>query len=139
MLNSSTLLNPHHVYDLAGTYTITLIARNNNGCVDTIKKPLVVNDIFTFYAPNAFTPNSDNLNELFLPLGTGWDKKTFKMHIYDRWGNMIFTTDDPDKGWDGKANNGNDIAQIDTYIWKVNLSDIFGQKHSYHGRISIIK
>ncbi|MDP2388424.1 MAG: PKD domain-containing protein [Bacteroidota bacterium] len=137
--NASTLLNPNHVYDLAGTYTITLIAKNNNGCIDIIEKPLVVNDIYTFYAPNAFSPNSDNTNETFLPLGTGWNKKTFKMNIFDRWGNMIFTTDDPDKGWDGKANNGNDIAQIDTYVWKVNLSDIFGQKHSYYGRISIIK
>jgi hypothetical protein len=43
------------------------------------------------------------------------------------------------KGWDGRANNGSEPAQIDTYIWKVDLTDVFGKNHKYIGRITIIK
>lgn len=82
----------------------------------------------TIYIPNAFTPNEDNLNEIFLAKGTGIS--LFGMSIFDRWGNLIFTSDDIDKGWDGKIQGGHyllkgdgkEAAQQDVYIWKINYT-----------------
>jgi gliding motility-associated-like protein len=100
---------------------------------------VIVKGIFTFYAPNTFTPNEDRVNDVFIPLGVGWDLEKYELNIFDRWGNNCFNTKDAGKGWDGKVNNGNEPAQIDTYTWKVNLTDVFGKNHKYIGRISIIK
>jgi hypothetical protein len=57
----------------------------------------------------------------------------------DRWGNLMFETYTWGQGWNGKANNGADIAQIDTYVWKVDLKDFLGNKHAYTGICNLIK
>jgi gliding motility-associated-like protein len=98
-----------------------------------------IKDDFVFYAPNAFTPDGDGINDVFLPLGVGWDIPTFEMYIFDRWGNLIFFTDDYRKGWDGTANKGAEIAQIDVYVWKVNLRDNTGLRHNFIGHVTIVK
>jgi gliding motility-associated-like protein len=136
---SSTLQNPSHIYAQMGTYTVTLIAQNQQGCSDTITEQITITDIFTFYAPNTFTPDGDMLNEKFLPIGEGWNNATYYLWIYDRWGNLIFKTQDPFKGWDGKINANGDIVQEDVYVWKAQLSDIFKKQHQYSGTITLIK
>ncbi|MGZ3903491.1 MAG: PKD domain-containing protein, partial [Bacteroidia bacterium] len=135
----STTQNPQHTYQEIGTYPVTLISQSPNGCKDTVTVIVVVNDIFTFYAPNAFSPNEDNLNPVFKPTGEGWNLSTFQMWIFDRWGNQIFKTTDPNKGWDGKVNGRGDVAQEDTYVWKVTLDDFTGKHHIYNGVVNIIK
>ena len=136
---SSTLTNTSYTYSQAGVNTTTLIAKNNFGCKSIAVHDVVVKDIFTFYAPNTFTPNGDNVNDYFMPLGIGWDPNKYELDIFDRWGNNCFTTNEIGRGWDGRANNGSEIAQIDTYTWKVNLTDIFGITHVYVGRVTILK
>jgi len=136
-LSNSTLQNPSHVYAAMGNYPVMLIVQNQKGCVDTVIHEVQIKDVFTFYAPNTFTPNEDNFNETFLPVGTGWDNTRFKMSIYDRWGNLILTTTNPNQGWDGKMKGM--IAQQDIYVWKVELQDIYAKTHSYSGTIAIIK
>ena len=133
--SSSVSLN----YENEGQYPVTLIATNNFGCKDSITKIIKVEPIFTFYAPNTFTPNSDNINETFFPLGIGWNEDTYKLYIFDRWGELIYTSNDVRKGWDGKAKKGNEIAEQDVYTWKVELDDIFKNHHSYIGHITLLK
>ncbi len=123
-----------------GLYPVMLVASNSMGCADTAIKIIKINSEFTFYAPNCFTPNDDNLNNTFLPKGMGWDSNTFKMQIFDRWGAQIFSTNNPFEGWDGTfKGRGGDKVQDDTYIWKVYLKDIYHKEHSYVGHVSIIK
>lgn len=136
-LSTSSQQNPSHNYSTIGEYPVTLIVNNQYGCIDTVTKEVIITDIYTFYAPNTFSPNSDELNEFFLPTGTGWDIETFHMYIFDRWGNLVLTTRDAYKGWDGKIHGT--LAQEDTYVWKVTLKDIFGEAHSYSGVVSLIK
>ena len=138
-ITTSTLTNPSHTYAQEGTYSTTLTATNQYGCKDIMIHDIVVKGIFTFYAPNTFTPNEDNINDIFLPLGVGWDLDNYQLDIFDRWGNNCFNTNDVGKGWDGKANHGNESAQIDTYTWKVDLKDIFGKNHKYIGKVVIIR
>jgi gliding motility-associated-like protein len=53
--------------------------------------------------PNAFTPNGDGLNDVFLAFGIG--VKSFYMEVVDRWGEKIFESDSMDQGWDGTYSN----------------------------------
>jgi gliding motility-associated-like protein len=138
-LTTSTLTNPSYTYNQEGIYSTTLTATNQYGCKDVAIHDIIVKGIFTFYAPNTFTPNEDNKNDIFLPLGVGWDSEKYQLDIFDRWGNYCFTTKEVGQGWDGKANKGSETAQIDTYTWKVDLTDVFGKNHKYIGRVTIIR
>ncbi len=135
----STAQNPSYQYPSTGANTVTLIVTNQFGCVDTATQIVDIIDDFVFYAPNAFTPDGDGLNDIFLPRGIGYDIETFNLMIFDRWGNNIYSTDDYNKGWDGRANHGTDIAQIDVYVWKVELTDNKKLKHKYIGHVTIVK
>ncbi len=134
---SSNNQNPSHVYGQPGTYIVTLIAQNKQGCNDTVTEQIIVNDIFTFYAPNTFSPNGDGINDFFKPLGTGWDNAGYNLWIFDRWGNLFFHTSDTNKGWDGTLNGK--TVQEDVYVWKANLNDYKRESHSYNGTITVIK
>jgi gliding motility-associated-like protein len=87
--------------------------------------------------PNAFSPNDDDLNDTFCGVGVGIDK--YKMEIFDRWGNLIFITNDLKDSWDGRANNGNDIALQDVYVWKAYITDVYGMRHQYKGIVSLVR
>lgn len=137
--NTSTVQNPEHTYPNPGMYASSLVVTNQFGCKDSVSYYVEIIDDFVFYAPNAFTPDNDGINDIFLPLGVGWDVSTYELYIFDRWGNNIFFTDDYRKGWDGHANHGAEIAQIDVYVWKVNLKDNQGRKHNYIGHVTIVK
>ncbi len=131
--------NPSHTYpsDVSGVYTTMLAVSNIYGCVDTTYLDVVIRPDFTFYIPNAFSPNNDGMNDTFYGKGTGI--ATFNIYIYDRWGNLIFHADDINKAWDGKANGGGDIAQQDVYVWKVFITDVNTDKHDYIGTVTIVR
>lgn len=97
--STSTETNPIHNYINDGTYTVMLISTNVEGCSDTTYQTIVVLPDFYFYFPNAFTPNHNDRNDLFMGYGVGIKK--YNMKIYDRWGEKLFETDDLYTGWDG--------------------------------------
>ncbi|MFI5148716.1 MAG: PKD domain-containing protein [Bacteroidia bacterium] len=136
---TSTLPNPVYAYRDTGCYPIVLIVTGSNGCTDTAKAPVCVEPDFTFYAPNTFTPNGDGKNDEWMPFGTGIDVNNYHLMLFDRWGNLIFETYKWDQGWDGRANGGANIAQIDTYVWKVDLKDFKHNPHHYRGHCNLIK
>ncbi len=129
--------NPVHQFKDTGVYTTRLIVKNQYGCLDTIEHDIVIGPDFVFYVPNAFTPNGDGKNDLFFGTGTGI--KDLEMFIYDRWGMMIYTTKQLGAGWDGHANGGADIAQMDVYVWLIKVTDIFDKKHKYVGHVTLIR
>ncbi len=140
ILNStSTLQNPTFTYPDPTCYQVVLTVTSIDGCVDTAVKQICIGPDASLYVPNAFTPNGDGVNDVFLPQGIGIDPDHFEMWIFDRWGNMIFYTDDFAKGWDGRVQGHEDICQIDTYVWKIKAIDITGAKHNLIGKVSIIK
>ncbi|MGZ6537908.1 MAG: T9SS type B sorting domain-containing protein [Bacteroidia bacterium] len=110
---------------------------NSYGCTAYVQHDIVVGPEFTFYIPNAFTPNGDGVNDFFFGTGIGID--TYDLYIFDRWGNMIFHGHDLNDMWNGKANGGSEIAQQDVYVWKVKLTDVFGKKHNYIGTVTLVK
>lgn len=126
-------------YTQPGTYTIIQYASNQYGCRDTATDFVVIEPDWSFYAPNAFTPNGDMNNDFFLVFGEGIDYATFQMVVFDRWGRQIFVSTDINKGWDGKANSGADLAQIDTYVWSVHFKDENGDLHKFVGHVQLIR
>jgi len=136
----STDQNPTYTYADTGFYNVQLIVYNSFGCSDTTANFVEVVPEYVIYAPNAFTPlNGDGNNDTFMPKGIGIDPNNFEMTIFDRWGNAIFKTTDINKGWDGRANGGDKIAQIDVYVWKIKTKDFRGNNHEYIGHVTIIK
>lgn len=140
--DTSKILTPKWTYADTGKYNVCLTVKNIIGCSDYICHPITIKPYWTFYIPNAFTPNGDGFNDFFN--GTGYNITEYQLWIYDRWGNMIYTTGeekDPasSKPWDGKANNGEEAAQQDVYVWKVQLKDVFKKRHNYVGTVTIVK
>ncbi|MES2284496.1 MAG: PKD domain-containing protein [Bacteroidota bacterium] len=131
--------DPIHGYpnQVPGTYLATLIVHNSDGCYDTVAHQIVIGPAFTFFMPTAFSPNSNGINDHFFGSGIGIIK--YDMLIFDRWGDMIFHGKDLSEKWNGKANKGGDDSQIDVYVWKVELTDVFNKKHSFIGTVTLVK
>jgi gliding motility-associated-like protein len=129
----STSKSPSYVFDSAGNYEVAMVVENNWGCTDTVMKTLAVSSDFKLFVPNVFTPNGDGLNDVFQPKGRG--VKTYDFTIYNRWGAPMFRTSDFEKGWDG-ITNGN-MAENDTYIWKIYAVDAYGKKRDLSGHVTL--
>ncbi len=68
------------------------------------------------YLPNVFSPNGDNINDLFLPVFNCEQVIFYHLQIFDRWGNQVFETHEKDKGWDGRSNNQMMIPGVYPYV-----------------------
>ncbi len=108
----------------SGTYFVSVINSSNCNLTDTIE---VTGELGggVLYTPNTFTPNGNGHNDYFYALGTSVVK--FHMEIYDRWGALLFTSDDITQGWDGKCKGT--LVQQDTYVVKIQYTtDCGGEK-----------
>ncbi len=126
-----------HTYADTGHYKIKLLVINNFGCKDSTYETVIVEQPYLLYIPNTFSPNNDGVNDVFFARGDGISN--FKMMIYDRWGNMIFYSDDINKGWDGKANGGSEVSVIDAYVYVITATDLKKHDHTYRGVVNLIK
>jgi gliding motility-associated-like protein len=80
---------------------------------------------FLYYIPNTFSPNDDNLNEVFKPVLNGYDPTYYHFTVYDRWGVLIFETNDPETGWNGTFDgNGGHYVANGAYVWKLQARPI---------------
>ena len=132
--NTSTLTNPTNTYTDTGTYTIQLIVVTTDGCSDTSYGTVYIKEVYSFFIPNAFTPNSNGLNDFFFPSIEGY--KSYTMLIFDRWGLELYHGTQNDK-WDGTYNGK--VVQEDVYVWKIDAIDLNNKHHQYIGRVSVIK
>lgn len=124
-------------YKDTGTYQVMLITTTQYNCKDTSYQTILVEPDFAFYVPNAFTPNDDGINDTFT--GRGIFIKDFEMFIFDRWGNMVYKTDDINKPWDGKANDGNEFAQMDVYVYLIKVSDLKSTNYNFRGTVTLVR
>lgn len=115
--------NPIHKYDTSGVFLVMLIAYNEPeyGCADTTFKYVEVDPFFTFYVPSGFTPDGDGLNDTWGPVGQSFEIESYNVQIYDRWGKLIWQTDNPEKRWDGKNPNTLKEVKQGMYIYVFTL------------------
>jgi gliding motility-associated-like protein len=133
----SNAQNPAHTYSDTGVFCATLTVTNIHGCVDSVTECLIISPQYTLYIPDAFTPNGDHINNIFMPKGEYI--QSYNMYIFDRWGMEIFHSTDMTKGWNGCVNGGSKICQEDTYVYSINITDNLGKKHNYIGKVTLIK
>lgn len=139
--DSSLFNSPIHVYKETGKYDVTLVAISDHGCKDSTKQEIVVRDEYSFYAPTAFSPDADGINDVFNVYGHGINPKKFVLTIFDRWGQVLFETTDLTKGWDGKlkkSSSGKDIVKSGVYTWFVIYFDLSGVVHQQSGPVTVI-
>lgn len=129
--------NPIHTYETDGTYIITLIVRNNFGCIDTAIERLLIEPQFNFYIPNAFTPDGNGDNDVFTAVGE--EITEFDMQIYNRWGELIYETSSLEKGWNGSAKGGSETSMEGVYVYNIKLKDWQGVNHKFVGHVSLLK
>lgn len=136
---TSTDQFPTHTFDAIGEYTVWLYVEDNHGCRDSTSLLVIINDIFTFYIPNAFSPNGDGRNDVFSPYGISVDLEYYSMKIYDRWGKIVFQTTQVNMPWDGNIEGRSKKEKlIDTYSYVIEIKDYTGIKHEYRGKVTLI-
>lgn len=133
--DSTTQNNPLHTYADTGLYYPHLVVISDNGCWNDLWLVLYIAPEYLIYVPNAFTPNGDNLNDVFLPKGEGITE--YKLRIYDRWGMQVFTSDKITEGWNGMK--GETVYQEDVYVWSIELRNNKGEPKHLSGVVSLLK
>jgi gliding motility-associated-like protein len=131
------VLNPTHEYPTPGEYLVSYTVINNFNCSATTSKLLIVEDGFDYHIPNTFTPNNDGKNDIFLGQGVG--VQDMRMFIFGRGGEIIFESYSPNVGWNGKVKDSKAKAKMDTYVYKIIVTDIFGGEHVYRGHVNLLK
>lgn len=137
--STSTLQNPSFTYADPICYQVTLDVTSANGCTDSASEIICIDPDVSIYVPNTFTPNEDGVNEVFIPVTTGINPDKYEFWVFDRWGNLIFYTDDLNEGWNGRVQGHDKLCQIDTYVWKVKCIDILDKKHNLIGHVNLIR
>ena len=129
-----------HIYPSSeGSYLVKLIGENQFGCSDTARINVRIIGDKAIYVPNSFSPNGDEMNHVFSPvLSNGFDLNNYALEIYNRWGELLFRSENLDWGWDGCYNGG--LCSSGTYIWKIYLKE--SDNDYYHletGHVNLIK
>lgn len=129
--------NARPMFPDSGSYTITQLAINEFGCMDSTSKTVFVQIGYKLYVPTAFTPNEDGYNDVFRAFGE--DVQEFSMRIYDRWGELLYSTFDIENGWDGKTRLSERTLPGGIYIYKIQAIDRNGLKNSYEGTLTLLR
>ncbi len=131
----SNLQNPSYKFENIGDYLVSLIVTSDFGCTDSISKVITVDDEYSIYIPNAFTPNGDGINDTFQPKGSGFTK--YNLNIFDRWGTRIFQSNDLTNAWDGFLKGAH--CEDGVYTYKITLLTIGGKAKDLTGSVTLIK
>ncbi len=128
-----------HGYTELGKYDVTLLAVTANGCRDslTLYEEVEIIGAGEIAFPNAFTPNNSGpeMNETFRPLAEGVIE--YELFVYNRWGELIFTTKDLSVGWDGTIDG--EMAKPDVYVWKAQGKFTNGRSFELAGDVTLIR
>ncbi len=133
---TSTLFEPVIHYTDTGVYNVMLVANTIHNCSDTSFQNVKIVPVISIFVPNAFTPDGDGNNDGFIFQGYGIDLETTKFYIFDRWGTLIYYTEN-NTPWDGTY-KGQKAVQ-DTYVYKLFCKDDFGKPHKFIGHVNLLR
>ena len=133
---SSDEFQPVHTYSQAGNYNVCLEAINEHGCNETICQPIVVIPPIFWGIPNAFSPNNDHVNDLFYVEGRQY-MEFMDLKIFNRWGELVFSSNDPQESWDGTYKG---MAQdMDVFVYTFSAQLISGRRISGKGNLTLLR
>ncbi len=120
-------------------YEVTLIATSEFGCIDTAVKTIVVQPEVLLFAPNAFTPDGDEHNNVWRPELSGVDIYSVTIQIFNRWGEVMWESHDLNTGWNGTYGEGGKKVEPGTYVWKIKAADrITDNKYEWAGHVTVL-
>ena len=133
--------NPTHEFAGPGRWPVTLTTTNLFGCEDNKTIYVTITNDFQVYIPNSFTPNGDGLNDVFKPEMEGKEFiKQYKFTVFNRWGEVIFETEDPSRAWLGDAKGSDFYTESDTYSYRLVIEvEQSAETKVYQGLVSVIK
>lgn len=125
-----------HVFN-TGTYIVSL----TGPCISAVDTVVVTDGDCApeVHVPNSFTPDGDGLNEVFVPVTTG-EFVSYGFNVFDRWGELIFTSDEPGIGWDGTVDGT--VAPIGVYVWQLAyqaVSDVGVTQERMMGSVTLVR
>lgn len=134
----SSLQNPSYTYITPGVYLVTMLISSGapDYCTDTMSMYILANDISTLLIPDVFTPNSDGFNDHF-EVQTYWILN-YHLSIYNRWGRLMFVSDDPSIQWDGRDRQGIP-ASCGTYFYVLEAMGKDFKQHSKNGTVTLLR
>jgi len=132
---SSEEMSPTHEYDGLGDYYAQLTITNPLGCRDSaytlVEGPVMV------YIPNAFTPNNDGINDGFQVVIS--DVVYFEINIFNKWGEEIFYSTDPDEVWTGNVKGGDHYAPNGLYNYRLRWKGSRTDAEEFSGTIELMR
>ncbi|MBK9762174.1 MAG: gliding motility-associated C-terminal domain-containing protein [Flavobacteriales bacterium] len=140
-LDTATSYNANYRFPevLGAEYEVCLVAAASAFCSDTVCHIIEVEDGLAIFVPNAFSPDGDDINEGFKPIVGGVDLRFYRFDIFDRWGQQLFGTDDPNAVWNGRFTNGTDVP-IGVYVWKLLAKDPYtGKRIERIGHVTLVR
>jgi gliding motility-associated-like protein len=132
---STGAITPSITIKQAGTYWLQV--KDGKGCIG--KDTIIVNPKDCgkgFYVPTGFTPNNDGKNDLLKPILLG-NVIQYKFRVYNRWGQLIFETNDPAKGWDGTYNGQPQSSNV--FVWRCMYQFLNEQRKEEKGTFVLIR
>lgn len=132
---TSTDFSPSTRYNDETNFDVMLIAIDQNNCVDTTIHTIIVRPHLIYFVPNAFTPNGDGENDVFQGKGVGVKVSLFQ--IFDRWGELIFSSTNPNAFWDGTYKDK--PAQNDVYVYKIQLTGYDNAFFEKTGHVTLVR
>lgn len=133
--DSTLLPQDIHYYQDTGVFNITQWVINQYGCTDTVVQPVYISPVTSVFVPNSFTPNGDGTNDIFLPVVR--DVRSYELRIFNRWGEVIYSTTDPLQGWDGKRSSK--LMEQDVYVYKIWYTDQQHIDHDVIGHFTLLR
>jgi hypothetical protein len=122
-------------------FTLCLYLENDFACADSTCRDLLLFTTLNVFVPNAFSPDFDGVNDGFKPVVSGHAPDTYRFLIFNRWGELIFESTDPEELWFGAAErDGSHFSQDGIYQWYLEVADDFtGEMKTFQGHVSILR
>jgi len=120
-----------HEFLDSGTYLLQQFVSSNYGCSDSTSKTVRINFRVAIWVPNSFSPDGSGFNDVFRPYGDGIG--TYKLRIYNRWGEKIFESNDEGQPWRGEN------ALPGVYLYRLDVIDYEGIPHYFKGTVQLLK
>lgn len=136
---TSNQQNPVYTFPDTGLMRIMLVATHPEGCKDSMIQFLDVRPEIRWYMPNAFSPNGDGVNDGFFGKGFLEGVDDFNMTIWNRWGELVFETNDPNEQWNGRAQNTGANSPSGVYVVRVTFTEPRGEKRDIRGFATLIR
>ncbi|MCE3295587.1 MAG: hypothetical protein K0R65_1301 [Crocinitomicaceae bacterium] len=137
--DSTTEENPEMTFSGMSKQIVVELIASNAYCSDSITQLITIPEQLIFYVPNSFTPDGNQFNNVFQPVMTeGYVVESYRLAVYDRWGELLFESFDPHTGWDGSY--GGQLVMDDTYAWKIELIEMETRTpRIFTGHVSLMK